>query len=470
MKALLYTATSLFIVMAGVIAFYAVQTPETVGGAKIVLDIDASAMPAIETSAEPRPEPYADAQENAQAEAAPANNPSANSSAPETTAQIGSEYGAAAQDGRLSTEGTAASLNTDSSLPALPDTSSDTSARNPAETLGASSLQAFDLPPGTNLEPQTSAASGARPEDGLRGSAAAPAPQGQPDGAAADVAAAAAREAEALAAAQLPPPPPVPVRRPADIPAPGERLASAEGWGGAQFATTEVAAPKPARVGVLVRGLGRGDQESLDAVSTLPSAVSLAFLPYASESRRLASEARARGHEVIVQLPLEPADYPQTNPGPETLLTTLPPEENANRLQALLRRFEGHSGVTNLTGGKMLQSRASLKPLLQEIKSRGLVYVGESNNSHATVRQIARELNLRYGAAQVTIDAQATPEAIDKQLQRLVQVARERGGAIGMASANAETIRQLREWSQTLAAQNITLVPVGALAQPPGSS
>jgi polysaccharide deacetylase 2 family uncharacterized protein YibQ len=121
-------------------------------------------------------------------------------------------------------------------------------------------------------------------------------------------------------------------------------------------------------------------------------------------------------------------------------------------------------------GGKMLQSKTSLKPVLEDIKARGLLYVGESNNSSAAVKQVAREINLRYGAAQVLIDAQATPDAIDKALTRLIALARQNGSAIGMGTATGMTITQVQAWSEKLAAQGITLVPVGALAQTPGSS
>jgi uncharacterized protein len=118
----------------------------------------------------------------------------------------------------------------------------------------------------------------------------------------------------------------------------------------------------------------------------------------------------------------------------------------------------------------MLQSKNSLKPVLEDLKARGLVYVGESNNSSAAVKQVAREINLRFGVAQVLIDAQATPDAIEKSLQRLVALARQQGSAIGMGTASGVTIAQVQAWSQKLAPQGITLVPVGVLAQTPGSS
>ena len=153
-----------------------------------------------------------------------------------------------------------------------------------------------------------------------------------------------------------------------------------------------------------MRGLGRDERTGSDAVNKLPSAISLGFMPFDGSAQELASKARERGHEVIVQLPLEPSDYPVNNPGPETLLSGSSADENVARLSSILSRFEGYSGVTNFLGGKLLQSKTALRPILESLKSRELIYVGEGN-SHAVVRGIAGEIGLRYGGADVIIDS-----------------------------------------------------------------
>ena len=194
-------------------------------------------------------------------------------------------------------------------------------------------------------------------------------------------------------------------------------------------------------------------------------------MPFAGAAPQWAKKAGEQGHEVIVQLPLEPSDYPVNNPGPETLLSSSSADQNASRLRTVLARFDGYSGVTNFLGGKMLQSKDALRPILEEIKSRGLIYVGEgNNNSHAVVRGLAGEVGLRYGGANVMIDAQPTPAAIQAALARLIEIARKEGSAIGLGYGSRGTIEQLEAWAQTLAAQGVTLVPVGTLAQTPGAS
>lgn len=261
------------------------------------------------------------------------------------------------------------------------------------------------------------------------------------------------------------PPPPLPLKRPSGV-KPPTRTAALQGW-----TSSEVATPRPIRIAILLRGVGRDDSNSSEAVTNLPSAVSLAFMPYNNGgAQQWATKARELGHEVIVQLPLEPSDYPVNNPGPETLLSSSPADQNLSRMRAVLKRFDGYTGVTNFLGGRILQSKTALRPILEDLKSQGLIYVGEGNNSHAVVKGLAAELGLRYGNADLIIDAQPSPQAIRKALDRLVTLARKDGTAIGLGYASRTTIEQIRAWSETLAADGVTLVPVGALAQTPGAS
>jgi uncharacterized protein len=499
MKTLFYTATAVFITLAAVIANFALQPPTSVGGARIVLDIDASGMPVVDkgNSAKASFDPYPGSDDEK-----PADTP--DQTASPTPERTGNSAEVIPDDANNS------SPDRLSAAPAQPEVGtprSDDVLFPPTIATTTDPRQIPAPPPGTALaglnqdrplfreirpDIQTAAGIGNQEADPaapdqvvtVTGQEVLPStnvavPTLSPpetDAALQTQTALPAGVAEVRAPAA--PPPPVPVRRPSEIRTVEEHVGTTgSSYAGAQFATAEVSnkpaaevSNKPARIALLLRGIGRNDADAADAIDSLPSAVSLGFWPYATEGRRLASQAREKGHEIIIQLPLEPADYPTSNPGPDTLLTSLPPEQNAERLEDVLKRFEGHSGVTNLMGGKMLQAKAQMKPVLEDLKARGLLYVGESTRTHTTVRELAREINLRFGAADVLIDSRPSAEAVDKALSRLVTIARQRGSAIGVGNANAVTVQQVHAWSDTLAAQGITLVPIGALAQAPGSS
>jgi polysaccharide deacetylase 2 family uncharacterized protein YibQ len=218
----------------------------------------------------------------------------------------------------------------------------------------------------------------------------------------------------------------------------------------------------PPRIAVLINGLGLSDEATAEAIKGLPAPVSVAYGAYGRNIQDWVETARGAGHEVLLQIPLEPLDYPTNDPGPHTLLTTLPPEENLKRLQWLMSRFTGYVGVTNLMGAKFEPAQASFAPVLEEVKARGLLFVDDGSVKESAGGQIAGAIGLDYGIADVQIDATPSPDDINKALARLEALAKEKGSAIGVASAKPATIKQLAEWSGGLKSKNIILIPVSA--------
>jgi hypothetical protein len=146
------------------------------------------------------------------------------------------------------------------------------------------------------------------------------------------------------------------------------------------------------------------------------------------------------------------------DPGPHTLITTLPPADNIKRLQWLMSRYTGYVGVTNHMGGKFQASASSVQPVLEELKRRGLLYVDVEGAQDSAAANVAKAIGLDYSVANVQIDA----GDLAQQLAKLEQVAKERGAAIGVARAKPATVKQLSDWAAKLEGKGIVLVPVSA--------
>ena len=132
------------------------------------------------------------------------------------------------------------------------------------------------------------------------------------------------------------------------------------------------------------------------------------------------------------------------------------------RLQWLMSRFTGYVGVTNQMGAKFETTQASLTPMLEEIKARGLLFVDDGTVKDSAGSQVAGTIGLDYAAADVQIDAVPSPDDINKALARLEAVAKEKGSAIGVASAKPGTIKQISQWAGQLQGKGIILIPVSA--------
>jgi polysaccharide deacetylase 2 family uncharacterized protein YibQ len=213
-------------------------------------------------------------------------------------------------------------------------------------------------------------------------------------------------------------------------------------------------------VAIVVGGLGVGAAKTLDAIMKLPPAVTLAFTPYGSDPTKLAEQARAQHHEILLQVPMEPFDYPDNDPGPQTLLTTLAPEQNLDRLYWHLSRFQGYAGIANFMGSKFEVTDAAMQPIVQEMAKRGLAYFDDGTSPRSVAGTLSAAQSVPFAKADVSIDQVPTPMEIDHALASLEDRAKERGVAIGVASALPVSIERIGAWIKTLDSHGIMLVPL----------
>jgi polysaccharide deacetylase 2 family uncharacterized protein YibQ len=220
--------------------------------------------------------------------------------------------------------------------------------------------------------------------------------------------------------------------------------------------------PDAPRIALIVGDLGVSAGATAEAIAKLPGAVTLAFMPYSPEIERVVAHARDAGHEVLLQLPMEPFNYPDNDPGPQTLLTTVTPEQNLDRLYWLMSRFQGYVGVTVAMGARFTASEQSFAPILRETAKRGLIFLDDGTNPRSVAARIAGGDNLPFAKAEIVVDAVPTPVEVDHALGRLEVAARERGMAIGTASALPVSIEHIAKWAKALESRGILLVPVTA--------
>lgn len=217
------------------------------------------------------------------------------------------------------------------------------------------------------------------------------------------------------------------------------------------------------KVALVVEGLGVGSSGSARALEKLPPVVSLAFVPYGNEVGPLAAKARGQGHEILLQLPMEPFDYPDNDPGPQTLLTSLTPEQNVDRMQWAMSRMQGYVGVVNYMGGRFTSTETAIGPVLREVAKRGLVYIDDGTSPRSLASQFAGANNLPFAKAAVVIDAVPSNAEIDRALARLETTARETGSAVGIARALPLSIERLTQWIKQAEGRGIVLVPITAI-------
>ncbi len=226
--------------------------------------------------------------------------------------------------------------------------------------------------------------------------------------------------------------------------------------------------PRP-RLSILIRGLGLSTKTTRTAIDTLPPEITLSFVPYSKNLQAWVDQARAAGHEVMLELPMEPYDYPNNDSGPYTLLTDLSRDDNMDRLNWLLSRFTGYIGVTNYLGAKFTANRQAFVPVLKTLAARGLLYVDDGTADRELMPEIASESGLVWTTSARNLTF-ASAASIDADLIGLEGDARAQGAALATGFSFPITLQRVREWAATLEDKGFVLAPVSAVvARPPQS-
>ncbi|MEJ2436292.1 MAG: divergent polysaccharide deacetylase family protein, partial [Pseudolabrys sp.] len=189
-----------------------------------------------------------------------------------------------------------------------------------------------------------------------------------------------------------------------------------------------------------------------------------ALTPFGKDLPKLAEKARTLKHEILLQVPMEPFDYPDNDPGPQALLTSLSSTQNLDRLHWQMSQFQGYVGLIGYMGGKFTASEDALQPVLHDAAKRGLIYVDDGASPRSVAGQLAGGQNLPFAKADLVIDAVPTPNEIDHALARLELKAREQGSAIGIATALPATVTRIAAWAKTVESRGFVLVPISMVA------
>ena len=216
-------------------------------------------------------------------------------------------------------------------------------------------------------------------------------------------------------------------------------------------------------VAIIITGLGVSFNATKMAVEQLPGEVTFAFAPFASKLKEWIVAARGAGHEVLLDLPMEPKDFPRNDPGPFGLLTSLQPEQNQRHFEWVLSRVTGYVGVTNYRGDRFSGNEAVMRPVLAELKRRGLMFVDSMENDISTGPALAKALKLPFARNSRIIDRIASRAAIAKQLANIAKIAKFQGVAVMMARPYPVTIEVLKRWISKLDDMGLVLAPVTAV-------
>lgn len=219
------------------------------------------------------------------------------------------------------------------------------------------------------------------------------------------------------------------------------------------------------RMAIVVSGLGLSAAATESAIQGLPGSVTLAFAPYSNRLNEWIRLARAAGHEVLINVPMEPTNYPAYDPGPQTLLTSLNAQGNLDRLLWSLSRGTGYVGVVDFLGSRFTTSRRHMQPILKAINERGLLFLDSGSSPRSVSPIVAGDVKIDWAMATLTLDQRASRTEIDRKFGELEQRVKSEKRAIGIASPYPVSLERIATWVRQLEARGIAVAPVSALTR-----
>ena len=216
------------------------------------------------------------------------------------------------------------------------------------------------------------------------------------------------------------------------------------------------------KIAILLGGMGINAALTDRAIKDLPEEITLAFAPYGSDLQKTVNKARLSGHEVMLQLPMEPFGFPDVNPGPNTLLVNASADVTGASLSWLLSRFSGYTGVVNYLGARFTAERGAMIPVMQNLKDRGLAYLDDGSSSRSLAEELSQAIDLPARQADVILDKDGGFEAVSAKLRQLEELSRSGRIVIGVGTGLPGTIEAVSAWAKKRQSQGILIVPVSA--------
>lgn len=216
-------------------------------------------------------------------------------------------------------------------------------------------------------------------------------------------------------------------------------------------------------IAIVIDDVGIDQTGTIHAVR-LPPPLTLAFIPYGFNLEELTREARRHGHELLVHMPMEPSGR-IADPGPNALLTSLPSGEIMRRFRWGLTRFDGYVGVSNHMGSRFMSRSDLVKPVLDEVERRGLLFLDSWTRADTAGTELARGMGLPNTRRDVFLDNEQTVEEVTMRLAQLEKLARRKGYAVGLGHPHEVTLDVLAKWIPEARARGITLVPISTIVR-----
>lgn len=220
------------------------------------------------------------------------------------------------------------------------------------------------------------------------------------------------------------------------------------------------------RIALIIDDIGY-DKKIAIALHALEPNISFSVLPWSPFGRVISGMLTDRGAEIMLHLPMEPVEYPEVNPGPGALLSSMPPDVLIAQLEKNLMDISGVKGVNNHMGSMLTTQANQMNQIFTILKKRNLFFIDSRTAKQSQCRASARLLQIRFAERDVFLDNFQDVAYISGQFAQLKKIAEKHGTAIGIGHPYPATLETLKLELPKLKGK-IKIIPASQVATIPG--
>ncbi|WP_053005750.1 divergent polysaccharide deacetylase family protein [Kiloniella spongiae] len=224
---------------------------------------------------------------------------------------------------------------------------------------------------------------------------------------------------------------------------------------------TEWIKPERPMIAVVLDDVGV-NKRGADLAIELPGAITLAFMTYAPDVKAMTAEARKKGHELMLHVPMEPLG--SADPGPKALLTGLSDEEILTRLEWGMAQFDGYIGINNHMGSKFTGWRRGMEVVMSKIEQTDHFFMDSRTSPRSVAASVAASMGVPVLRRDVFIDNDyKNTLEIFKQLKQAERIAKKNGHAIAIGHPHKSTVEVLHKWIKEAETRGFDIVPISKI-------
>ncbi|WP_239024187.1 divergent polysaccharide deacetylase family protein [Paraglaciecola marina] len=204
---------------------------------------------------------------------------------------------------------------------------------------------------------------------------------------------------------------------------------------------------------LIIDDMGNKSQDA-EAFS-LPENIAFAILPNKALTKSFSEKAAIQHREVILHMPMESLGGVKQEQG--VLLSNMSATDILSSLQNALDSVPNAIGLNNHMGSKFTQLSFPLSVTMEFLLDKGLFFVDSRTTRYSKAQRIAEQVGVPNIMRHVFLDHVVELKEIEIQFNRLIELSKKNGYAVGIAHPHPETLNFLKGHLPELKKQQITL-------------